>query len=364
MPVAKVSGMRSRVVLGHLVHTSDVLARWEEAQVAGVKAGAALVSGTGEILGQCSAYNTRLAASRSKQAGGGAAASGRPSRAQRRASQFDQYEKLALEPAEKLDPAKAWAQQQLHVHRSAGDRRWRTLAEPQYVPHPGRPNGRGRIHTDRLLEEGTVEAAYTAVPLKKVPVRVAKYDVQVREASLRAVQAMHAILSHMVVFTCNECKERFPTFHPAYVPPPSVLSEMELMKRGKDGLAACNLEVSRWDELPPFEAHDGLALSCSGTCLRCQMDMDEQVRPVAGEEGCGEVVLLRSAENHMDPCFRFPIDDLQEFFSHATPVETMLVALDHMQVSFATISTSGLRKFRRNTISFPQDLPAFARRHG
>ena len=43
----------------------------------------------------------------------------------------------------------------------------------------------------------------------------------------------------------------------------------------------------------------------------------------------------------------------------------MLVALEHMQVSFVTLSWStGLRKFRRNTISFPQDIAAFARQQG
>ena len=64
----------------------------------------------------------------------------------------------------------------------------------------------------------------------------------------------------------------------------------------------------------------------------------------------------------MDPCFRFT-DELQKLFDGATLVEAMLVALDHMQVNFVTVSSSGLRKFRRNTISFPQDVPGFAQRH-
>ena len=64
----------------------------------------------------------------------------------------------------------------------------------------------------------------------------------------------------------------------------------------------------------------------------------------------------------MDPCFRFPKDDLSDLFDHATMVEAMLVALEHMQVNFVTISRSGLRKFRRNTLSFPQDIVSFAQR--
>ena len=57
----------------------------------------------------------------------------------------------------------------------------------------------------------------------------------------------------------------------------------------------------------------------------------------------------------MDPCFRFPWDDLKDLFASATLVEAMLLALEHMQVNFVTIS-SGLTKFRRNTLSFPQDI--------
>ena len=192
--------------------------------------------------------------------------------------------------------------------------------------------------------------------------RVAKYDVNMRDAPLRAVQAMHTLFSRMVVFTCNDCKERFPTFHPAYVPPPAIAKKMEILKHGKDGVAVCSVEVATWDELPPVDAPDGFALCCSGTCLRCQKDMDEQVQEHGLAEHLGQIIGLRSAENHMDPCFRFPVDDLEDLFSHATLVESMLVALEHMQVNFVTVSRSGLRKFRRNTLSFPQDLATFAQR--
>ena len=72
--------------------------------------------------------------------------------------------------------------------------------------------------------------------------------------------------------------------------------------------------------------------------------------------------MLRSEDNHMDPCFRFPVDDLQWLFDQATVVEAMLIALEHMQVNFVTVSATGLRKFRRNTLSFPQDVVSFAQR--
>ena len=64
----------------------------------------------------------------------------------------------------------------------------------------------------------------------------------------------------------------------------------------------------------------------------------------------------------MDPCFHFPADDLQWLFDQATMVEAMLIALEHMQVNFVTVATTGLRKFRRNTLSFPQDVMGFAQR--
>ena len=80
----------------------------------------------------------------------------------------------------------------------------------------------------------------------------------------------------MVLFECRECKERFPTFHPAYAPPRALAKEFEILKRGRDGVAACNVEVCVWDELPVLDAPDGLAPSCFGMCLRCQKDLDER----------------------------------------------------------------------------------------
>ena len=202
------------------------------------------------------------------------------------------------------------------------------------------------------------------VPLKKIPARVAKYDVQLREGAVRAAQAAHAILSRMVLFTCRECSERFPTFHPAYAPPECIARNMEVLKRGRDGLASCSVEVFWWEELPPLQPPDGLALQCSGVCVRCHKDMLEQMASNKSAANLGEFVGLRSVENHMDPCFRFPADDLRELFDGATIVEAMLVALEHMQINFVTISHSQLRKFKRNIISFPQEVSSFVAKLG
>ena len=216
-------------------------------------------------------------------------------------------------------------------------------------------------HLER--DVGKAKVFYQVVPLKMVPLRVSKYDLCLREQSLRATQAMHAILSKMVLFFCGDCKERFPTFHPAYAPPLSLVDSMTLLKRGRDHLAPCDVQVFRWDELPPLDSVDGAAEPYGGTCYRCQHDMDEQVRKRGDEEAHTDVVALRSEDNHMDPCFRFPAEELQELFDGATLVESMLVALQHMVVTFITVGKSGLRKFRRNTISFLQDIAGFAQRH-
>ena len=185
-----------------------------------------------------------------------------------------------------------------------------------------------------------------------------------REASLRAVQAMHTILTRMVLFHCTVCMERFPTFHPAYEPPPSIAGKMELLKRGSNGLAACSIEVHSWEDAPSLVETDLIAGTYRGVCSCCQRDMDKQLADQGGDASTAVIVARRSADNHMDPCFRFPVDDLRELFEHATVVEAMLVGLDHMQVNFVTIQKSGLQKFRRNVISFPQDVASFAARHG
>jgi hypothetical protein len=96
-------------------------------------------------------------------------------------------------------------------------------------------HGAGDVRT--LLDKGRLQKSYTMVPVKRLPIRVAKYDLCLRENSLRAVHAVHTILTRMVLFYCRECKERFPTFHPAYVPPAKVAQKMELFRHSGDGVA-------------------------------------------------------------------------------------------------------------------------------
>ena len=51
-------------------------------------------------------------------------------------------------------------------------------------------------------------------------------------------------------------------------------------------------------------------------------------------------------------------------FSSATVLESMLVSLEHMMVNYVSAKRTGLPKFHKNVISFPQDFAGFAARLG
>ena len=121
-------------------------------------------------------------------------------------------------------------------------------------------------HTQHFSASVCDGSDFAIVPVEKIPIRVAKFDVVLREEPLRAAHAMHTILTRMVKFRCLVCNERFPSFHPAYVPPADL--NLEVLKRGRSGTASCNMEVAIWTEAPPLclseEAKDGLAHQCTG----------------------------------------------------------------------------------------------------
>ena len=209
--------------------------------------------------------------------------------------------------------------------------------------------------------------------VKSVRTKVAsvpKFDKAVKSSFelpqlLRASEGMYKIFSSQVLFDCNVCKERFAVFHPAYEPSEEVAKSLEILRPGKFGLAFCNVQVSSWhDMLPTLEHHEDLAAHHYGVCACCQIDMNSQVLDQEGVLGDKIIIPKRSVENHMDPCFRFPYDDLQELFDGATLIEGMLVALEHMQIYFVSCTAIGLQKFHRNVISFPQVSSAFVLQHG
>ena len=201
------------------------------------------------------------------------------------------------------------------------------------------------------------------IPVRLCPLRAAKYDVALRQESLWAVQAVHTMLTRMVLFECKCCRERFPAFHPAYEPPEA----LDLLKRTKTGLASCDISVHEWDEAPapPKASEEELLVAAhhTGTCLRCWLDVEKLKAALPSGSGEKHVVPLRNFKNHMDPLFRFPYDRYWHLFLQATEVEELLLALEHMVVHTISIRKS-FTKFKKNTIAFEQDLPAFARRLG
>ena len=161
------------------------------------------------------------------------------------------------------------------------------------------------------------------------------------------------------------CKERFPTFHPALKPPKEV--DLEVCKGWRSGVASCDVDVAQWDEVPPLHAAGEAPLiagSFSGMCLRCDRDIDSQrslLHVAEGQEltSMADVIPRRSFKNNMDPCWTFPDQELADLFRYATSTEAMLVALEHMQVSWVTVYRTHLHRFKKNVISFPQDSVGF-----
>ena len=200
------------------------------------------------------------------------------------------------------------------------------------------------------------------LPCHLVQPNVAKFDVVLRNEPLQAVRAMSSILIHMLKFRCRVCKEQFPTFHPAYRPPADL--ELHLLKASKRGVAACNIEVHCWDNFPGVDEKDASRVF-TGRCLACQADIQRQLAALpASSSESSLVVPRRSYLNHMDPCFRFPEEELRQLFDGAVLLESMLIAQYHMQVNYYTLQKSRLHKFFKNVICFPQDIAGFARRTG
>ena len=166
----------------------------------------------------------------------------------------------------------------------------------------------------------------------------------------------------MVPFKCNICKDRFPTFHPAHRP----AFALESTKH-------CSIEVASWDTQPP-EATRTMATFHTGTCQVCAANLQrvEQNADLRGKCTFGPENSWDPLNNIDDPRFPFGRDiggldvsalrrELQYCHEHATVTESMFVALEHMQVvccylRSARHGAASMAGFRKNIISFPQDL--------
>ena len=147
---------------------------------------------------------------------------------------------------------------------------------------------------------------------------------------LQRVHTVQRFLGNMVLFKCNVCLERFPTFHPHHTPEHT----FQCTKK-------CNIAVAEWDTLPG-ETREKMATLHTGICLRCAKDAESAAKLPGPLQGVGKF----SSRNNMDPLWGFPDDvalrkELRMYETGATVVETMLVALTHMQVCVCTFRRRG-----------------------
>ena len=89
----------------------------------------------------------------------------------------------------------------------------------------------------------------------------------------------------MVLFKCNECKNRFPTWHPDY---PCPLQKLQCLK-------TCPIDVAPEDFDTKPEGENRFATFHTGICQRCRRNLDKHIGdPVL------EGVSTFSAKNNMD----------------------------------------------------------------
>ena len=159
----------------------------------------------------------------------------------------------------------------------------------------------------------------------------------------------------MVLFRCYTCNRRFPTFHPDHMP----LFNLQC-------LASCSVEVAFFDSKPKSE-RSKFASYHTGRCKKCHDDLlkadkDEITKGKGKFSLENQMDLLMGYDNphntHMpghDVCAI--LKELGEHFMKASILESQLIALNHMQVDVCFLRNStGLSNFRKNIISFPQDL--------
>ena len=183
-------------------------------------------------------------------------------------------------------------------------------------------------------------------------IRTAKVHAELRLEPLRAIQYVQDIICHMVEFNCKSCHGRFPAFHPEKTPPFQL-----------DVLRHCSNDVAEWDEIPPLPFPTPLAPKCHGRCKGC-VDSLKKVE----NDACLRGVAVFSARNQQLPLYKFPAEEREtlldwtilQLFKEASILESMLVALSHMQVSVCMFDgrrhSTGISRFRKNNICFPQRL--------
>ena len=242
--------------------------------------------------------------------------------------------------------------QEVHLERCDGEATWRCVPEPWITDKW--TGERRRLNLRGHLESGALPERCYIISEDFVPLRTARLHVELRKKPLEAVQEVQDIMGSLVYFTCRECRVRFPAFHPKHEERVKGL-KLQVPRR-------CSNSVAIWDEVP--EGNAILAARCSGLCQDCADDLAK----VQNDSTLNGVVCF-GRRNAQDPLAGFPAMDevaslsmqVQELFRSASVLESMLVALNHMQVSVCTFASAkdtrtGLPRFRKNIISFPQHV--------
>ena len=276
---------------------------------------------------------------------------------------------------------------QMSFDRELGSTSWTTSARDAHADF--RPPD---FSANKLECQLCVDGAHTVA-------RTAKLHSKFRGDLLASMLDAERVVCNMVLFHCTTCNSRFPTFHPRH--PPNVDLQC---------LATCPVDVDTWEE--PTEGNIPvntlMAPYCRGRCARCARQLAAP-RPSPDATAPGSQVAVFSAANRQDPLAGYPgyrdglpaldfsehsplrrlverhhaellrhpqagttieplltIDEgalrktINYYMRHATVVEAMVVALQHMQISVCTMrgfsGKPGVSCYRKNIICFPQEL--------
>ena len=121
----------------------------------------------------------------------------------------------------------------------------------------------------KLSEKPFLPKTVNLCPQDAVPVRTAKVHAQIRGHLLKQMLKVQWILGNIVLFHCESCNARFPTWHPDKA---DCQPDMTL-----DSLRTCNIQVHSWNTKP---CNDGTtsrhATLRHGVCLSCHRSVNSQ----------------------------------------------------------------------------------------
>ena len=242
--------------------------------------------------------------------------------------------------------------QEVHFERHKRSAEWRCVPEPCITDKWSGEHK--RLDLRDKMASGELPATCIIAAEEFAPLRTTNIHAQLRRAPLEAVHYVQEVMESLIFFTCRECHIRFPAFHPKH--------EDEMKKIKLQITKHCPTAVAEWNTTPG--TGQTLAARHTGLCAKCAVETEKNQH----KEGLAGV--LRFGErNGQHPLAGFPATDestlaamqVQDLFRQASVLESMLAALNHMQVSVCTFtsagkSRTGLPRFRKNIISFPQHM--------